>query len=112
MKYRQERLSSLIQNELSKIIGRIIEIPNALLTITEVEISKKLDHAKVYISVYPSEKSEEAIEMLKKRSGELRALLSKKVLMKTMPHISFELDLGPEKAAAIEKISLEVHKEE
>lgn len=112
MKYRAERLGSLIQSELSKLIERIVETPGALLTITEVELNKKMDYALVRVSVYPSEKAEEALKSLQKHSREIYGLLMKKIQIRALPRIAYKLDYGPEKAAAIEKISLEVEKKE
>lgn len=103
MNYRSLRVGKLIKEELSKIILKEIEAPDALLTITEVEVSKKLDTAKVKVSVLPSEKSAEVFKILSKACRELQRILMKKINIKPMPKIKFEIDRGPENAAAVEK---------
>ncbi|MEK7193787.1 MAG: 30S ribosome-binding factor RbfA [Patescibacteria group bacterium] len=105
MKHRVERVNNLIQEELSKIIVKELEFP-ALVTITEVETSKDLSQALVKFSVLPSEKSEEVLKILNKNLRHLQYLLMKKINIKPMPRISFEIDWGLEKAAEIEKILL------
>ncbi|HAS94996.1 TPA: ribosome-binding factor A, partial [Candidatus Wolfebacteria bacterium] len=45
MKYRKERLSNLIEEELSNIIVRELEFDGALVTITGVELSEDSDFA-------------------------------------------------------------------
>lgn len=109
-KYREERIASHIKEELSKIIARDIEIPGALLTITEVNLSKKLDHATILVSVFPSEKAEWVVEVLTKKVRDLRYSLIKKIPIRVMPHILFKVDRGPEKAAMIEKILIDESK--
>jgi ribosome-binding factor A len=109
-KYREERLNSRIQEELAKIIARDIEIPGALLTLTEVNLTKKLDQATILVSVFPSEKAERVIEVLTKKTGDLRHALIKRIPIRVMPHIIFKIDHGPEKAAIIEKIVIEEEK--
>ncbi len=104
--FRFQRVSSLIREKLSWIIEREVEVPGALITITEVDVTKKLDYAKVRVSVFPSEKAGDAIRELGRRAGELQHILNRTLNIKPMPRISFDLDRGPENAAIVEKILL------
>ncbi len=108
MNHRAERVQSLIQAELSKIIIREVEFPEgALATITSVEVDKKLEWANVLVSVIPSSFAAKAVQLLEKSVGELQYLLMKKLNIKPMPRIRFELDRGPEHAAVVEKLLIE-----
>jgi ribosome-binding factor A len=104
--FRSERVSSLIREELGQMLVREIEVPDTLITITEVEIDKKLDHAKVKVSIIPASAVAEALATLEKKAGYLQHLLLKKINIKPMPRISFALDRGPENAADVEKVLL------
>lgn len=103
MKYRPLRVGDLIQKELSEIIQREFEFENSLVTITLVEVDKKMERALVNISVIPSDKLEETVKMLEKAQGFLYHLLFKKLNIKPMPHLMFRSDRGFENAANIEK---------
>ena len=71
MNHRPERVQSLIQEELSKIVVREIEFPEgALATITSVEVEKKLEWAKVLVSVIPSSVAAKVMQSLTKSAGE------------------------------------------
>lgn len=105
--HRPERVSDLIIEELNKIILREIEVPSVLITITDAEVIKDLSRAVVKFSVYPSEKSEEILKILEKKRNHFQYLLLRKMNIKPMPQISFKIDLGPEKAAIVEKKLLE-----
>ncbi len=108
MNYRPERVSSLIKDELSAIIIKNVEFPvGSLVTITDVEVDKKLEHAKIGISVLPSEGAEKALLILSKAAGYLQYILMKRVNIKPLPRIVFEIDHGIEKLAKIEKILLD-----
>ncbi len=107
MKYRQERLTKVFEEELSKIIAKELEFNGALPTITSVEFSENLEHANIGFSIFPSEKSEEALKILNENKFELRKLLGKKVKIKTMPQVDFQIDRGSENAAVVEKLLLE-----
>ncbi len=106
MNFRPERAGSLLREELAKIILREIEVPGAVITLTEFEVSKDLTESKVKISVLPSDKSEAALKILEARLPYLRFLLMKQVHIKPMPRLVFMIDHGPERAAGIEKALL------
>ena len=106
--FRSQRVESLILTELSKMIVRELEFPNALVTLTEVQADKKLEHAKVMVSVIPSSAGESALYTLNKNIGTLQHMLLKKINIKPMPRISFALDHGMENAARVEKKILEI----
>ncbi|MEK7187667.1 MAG: 30S ribosome-binding factor RbfA [Patescibacteria group bacterium] len=107
MNHRTERVGNLIQQELGKLIQREIEFPGALVTITDVVIDKKMEGAKVMVSVLPKNKTAEALDLLDKSAAHLQHLLLKKINIKPMPRIKFEIDFGAENAAAIEKLLTE-----
>ena len=107
MNYRNLRVANLIRDELSAIILRELEFPGALVTLTDVKIDKKLELATIKASVLPAQKEKEALQTLANEQGRLQHLLSRKLNIKPMPRIRFELDPGPAKAANIEKILLD-----
>ncbi len=106
MNFRPLRVGKLIREELSELILREVEFPNAVATITEVAVDKKMDTARVYVSVIPSAKAPEVLKTLNAARNELQFQLLKKINIKPMPHILFEIDHGPENAAAVEKALL------
>ncbi len=106
MDYRNERMGNLVREELSKIIARELEFENALVTITEVDVDKKLETAKVRVSVIPSEKAKDAFKILDLARNSLQTILFRKLNLKPVPRIQFEIDRGLENAANIEKTLL------
>ena len=109
MRHRQERLNSLIQEELSKIITRDLEFDGALTTVTKVEVSDDLFNAIIGISVIPSSKSKETLKILSENKGRLKHSLLKKLKIRVVPQLNFDIDRGPEKSAQIEKIIIETN---
>jgi ribosome-binding factor A len=104
--HRPERVGSLIREELSQLILREAEFPGALITITDVVVDKKMDNAKVKISALPLERAPGALKVLNSMIGNLQHLLNKKMNIRPMPRISFEIDGGLENAAKVEKALL------
>lgn len=114
MSIRTEKVSSLIKEELSKILLREIDRNvNAFLTVTAVNISPDLKIAKVYLSIYDSdEKKEEAINELMRRKGEIRHILGSRIRLKFTPEIHFYLDNSLDKVDSLEKIFKKIRENE
>lgn len=104
---RHERVSELIRKELGELILRDLEFPGAIMTILEVDVTKKLDYARVHCSVIPSAKSEEVLKILNSQRRDLQNKLLRKINIRPMPEVQFEIDHGAEKAAEIEKVFIE-----
>lgn len=105
---RHQRVESLIQEELSKIILKEVEFePGMLVSITEVVVNKRLDYAKVYVSTIPEEKAEGAVALLKARTPYLGAILLRKLNIHPLPQLEFVHDKGSEHASVIEKALLD-----
>lgn len=104
---RHERVSELIRKELGEIILRDLEFPGAIMTILEVDVTKKLDYARVHVSVIPSNKAEDVLKILNSQRRDLQGKLLRKINIRPMPEVQFEIDHGAEKAAEIEKIFID-----
>jgi ribosome-binding factor A len=102
--FRSERVGSVIQKELSKMIIRDIELTGGLITIVEVVVDKKMEHARVHVSVIPASVEAHALRVLNMKIGEFQHELNHKMGIRPMPLISFVLDHGNENAARIAKL--------
>ena len=101
------RINSLLKEVLSDVITRQIKDPRMgkLVTVTGVEISKDLRHARVHISVIgtPEEKNS-TIEALQSASGFISIQASKEVQLRYFPELTFKLDTSAEQFARIDTL--------
>ncbi|MBD5224723.1 MAG: 30S ribosome-binding factor RbfA [Bacteroidales bacterium] len=92
---RQAKISRLIQKELSEILRLQTAKTNGILvSVSAVRISPDLSIAKAYLSIFPSGKSQEILENIKRNAKTIRYELAQRVrfqLRKT-PELSFYLD--------------------
>ena len=103
MSHRTEQVNSLLVTEISKIIARGIEPPQgSLITVMRAEVTPDLKEAKIFVSILPEAKTGTALELLKRRTGEVQRVLNKKLTMKFSPHISWGLDVTTRKYAALD----------
>lgn len=111
--HRQERIGELIKKLLSELMLRELEFPlGTLATITEVIVSEDLEHAKIRVSVLPGSEAEKVLSVLKRFRDSLQYMLARKMNIRPMPQIAFELDHGLENAAWVEKTLLDVDNKE
>lgn len=113
-KKRTDRLNSLLREVISEVIRRDVKNPhvNTLITVTHVDITKDLHHAKVYVSVIGSEKEKtDTIAALQSAAGFIAVNASKKVVMRYFPELNFRLDDSVEKHMHIEDILTKINTE-
>jgi len=109
---RTKRLNSLLREVISEVIHREVRNPSIskLITVTAVDVSKDLRNATVYISVIGSEEERKnTIKSLKVASGFISINAAKKVIMRTFPSLTFQLDTSVDKQIQIESILRHIH---
>lgn len=108
MTRRIEKVNSLLKEVISEVIRRDIKNPflTNLITVTEVDVSKDLRFAKVYISLIETDpaKRAEIIETLQKSAGIIAVLSSKKVILRYFPSLTFKLDDSLDKFMHIDSL--------
>ncbi len=104
---RNVRVSELVRNELAKLVLRDVELTGGIITIMDVDVTEKLDYARVKVSVLPSSKAKEALGLLQGAAGHLQHDLLRKINIKPMPYLQFMIDDGVEVAANLEKVFIE-----
>ena len=104
MTRRTERVSSLIQQEISNLLREQINDPRltSLISITEVSTSPDLKHAKVFISTLGNKTNKnEILQGFNAAAGFLRRQLANRLRLKYMPEISFHIDDSIERGAKV-----------
>ena len=93
---RQNKISRLIQKDMSEILqkeGRNF-FSGVLISVTNVRVSPDLSIARVYVSIFPSEKGTEILAEIKKLHSKIRGLLGLKVgkQLRIVPQLDFHID--------------------
>jgi ribosome-binding factor A len=90
---RARRVAEQIQRELSRLITVELQDPRLrLVTVTEVQVTRDLAHAKVFVSVLGSDDASEAVAALRHAAGHLRRLLGAGLRMRVLPELHFAED--------------------
>lgn len=93
---RTQRIGDQIQRELAILIPREIKDPRlGFITVTGVDVSRDISHAKVFITVMGDNSPEvikENLTVLKDAAGYLRMLLGKAMKLRSLPALHFHYD--------------------
>ncbi|RCW55698.1 MULTISPECIES: 30S ribosome-binding factor RbfA [Halanaerobium] len=100
------RVGELLKEEISQIVLREMKDPRiGFVSVTDVEVSGDLRHAKVFISVYGSDKEkEETLEGLQQAQGFVRKLVGERIKIHHTPEIIFRYDDSIENGVHISEI--------
>lgn len=73
-----------------------------LATVSRVEVSRDLGHARVWISALGKESERlDAVEALRNATGFVRQMLAPRMRLRVVPQLRFELDRGAEHSQRI-----------
>lgn len=101
---RIDRISELIQKELSQIIHQMKDPRVKLVTIAAVKLSKDLAYAKIFVSVLAEELAEQNITTLNKAAGFLRTKLAQHIKLRVIPSLLFVYDDTQVRADRLSKL--------
>ncbi len=94
---RQKRIAKLIQKDLAEILqGKVRDagIKNLLISVTKTYVTPDLTLARVYVSVFPSEKADAFVEELNKIAKLIKHEVAQRVRhqLRKMPDLIFYRD--------------------
>ncbi len=93
---RQQKIAKQIQRDIADIFQKECRelFKGILLTVTSVRVSPDFGYAKIYVSVFPFNRNEEVIALLKQHNWSIRKSLGSKIKhqLKVVPEIDFFLD--------------------
>ena len=104
---RVSRVNSLLKEVIYEVIHEDVRNPhiNTFVTVTKVETSSDLHHAKVYISMIATDaEKEKVLHALESAAGFIAVQASKKVQLRYFPQLSFKIDHSADEHMRIEKI--------
>ena len=102
---RPQRIGDLIQRELSDLLAREVRDPRVgMVTITSVDVSPDMSHARVLFTVLNQEKIQEVLEGLTRAAGFLRSQLARRVKLYSIPELRFQYDESVERADRLSRL--------
>ncbi len=110
---RSQRIQELILEEVSRLVQSGLKDPRiGFATITRVDVSDNLKHAKIFVSVMGTEKEKnDTLDGLTNAKGFIRNALGKNLYLKFLPDLEFRRDDNADHVEKISRILNELHSE-
>jgi ribosome-binding factor A len=91
--HRTDRVSAQLRRELGAIVHSAVRehgLPSV--SVSDVEVTRDLAHAKVFVTALQAERSAEAVKALKAIAPELRYALGHAMKLRHVPELHFQYD--------------------
>ncbi|MBF2065261.1 MAG: 30S ribosome-binding factor RbfA [Calothrix sp. C42_A2020_038] len=102
---RVERVAELIKREVSQMLLNGIKddrVGTGMVSVTDVDVSGDLQHAKIYVSIYGTEEAKaETMAGLKSATGYVRSELGARVRLRRTPEVIFVEDNSIERGTKV-----------
>ncbi len=113
-KNRLSRVNSLLKQVIFEVIQKEVRNPhvNTFVTVTQVDTSSDLHHAKVYISIIGTDgEKEKILAALQSAAGFIAVNAAKKVQLRYFPNLDFKIDNAADDHMKMQKLLDDIEKE-
>ena len=102
MSNRTLRVNELIQREISDILRKRYQSEAVAITVSEVRVSPDLRDARVFVAIVGDEETAtQKLRWLRTQAGDIRAEVSRRIVLKYLPKFEYILDHSAIKGARI-----------
>ncbi|MCC6928667.1 MAG: 30S ribosome-binding factor RbfA [Gemmatimonadaceae bacterium] len=108
---RPDRVAEAIREEVARFLAEGVKDPRvtALVTVTGVDVTRDLRHARIFVSILGSDADKaQTQEGLKSLAGHLRSRLGKSLRLRLAPELEFVMDESIAHAARIETLLAQI----
>ena len=111
---RQKQVAGVLHEELTSIFTKmgLNMIEGSLVSISSVKVTPDLLEARIYLSLFPADKSEITLNRIEDASHEIKRTLASKVKhqLRRMPELKYFIDDTLEQVFKLEKLFEQIHK--
>lgn len=101
--HRSDRVSAQLRRELGTLVHAAVREHGLCSTsVSDVEVTRDLAHAKVFVTVLQAERAKETLKALKELAPEVRYQLAKAVKMRHVPELHFHYDESVDRGERID----------
>lgn len=102
---RQNKVSEEIAHKAGEFLVANVRAGGALTTVTRADISPNLRNVTIFVSILPKSREEEMMVTLKRLRTDFHDYLKEKMVIRDVPTVDFQLDLGEENRQRIDELT-------
>jgi len=102
---RHERVAAQLRRDLATLIQHEVKDPEVgFVSVSDVEVSRDLGHAKVFVTVFDNDNARISVGALNRSAGFLRTRLGRELRMRSVPELHFHHDTSIEQGARMDAL--------
>jgi ribosome-binding factor A len=102
---RSERVAGQLRRDLAQLIQMEMKDPDVgFVSISDVVVTRDISHAKVYVTVFETDKAEQSMAALKRAAGFLRSRLGQVMRIRSVPELHFVHDASVETGQRMDEL--------
>ena len=105
---RQKRINSLLQHDMAEVFRALAaaEFPGTLITVSKIRVTPDLGLARVYLSFFPIDRTEKAMEFIQEHAPRIKNELAIRVRhqLRVIPNLQYFADDSMEYEANIDRL--------
>ena len=106
---RSERVAGQLRRDLAQLIQMEMKDPDVgFVSISDVVVTRDISHAKVYVTVFETDKAEQSMAALKRAAGFLRSRLGQVMRIRSVPELHFVHDASVETGQRMDELIAKV----
>jgi len=103
--HRTDRVSAQIRRDLGTLVHAAVrEYGLPSVSVSDVEVTRDMAHAKIFVTALMPERSAEAVKGLRELSVELRMALARAMKLRHVPELHFHYDDSVDRGERIDKL--------
>lgn len=103
--HRTDRVAAQLRRELGTLVHEAVrELGLPSVSVSDVEITRDMAHAKVFVTALQPERSDEALKGLKEASKQIRYELARAMKLRHVPELHFHYDASFDRGERIEQL--------
>ncbi len=103
--HRSDRVSAQLRRDLGTLVHEAVRehgLPSV--SVSDVEVTRDLAHAKVFVTALQAERSAEAVKGLKEHAKEIRYQLGRAMKLRHVPELHFHYDDSVDRGERIDNL--------
>ncbi len=111
MSLRMEAGFKHFKDAFADVLAKIVEFPrDVLVTVLAAKITADTRHAKIVLSVFPMDQTQEALRVLIGMDNEIKEALAERLRLRRIPTLHYSFDETEEYASKIDEDLLKLHR--
>ncbi|HEY4559288.1 MAG TPA: 30S ribosome-binding factor RbfA [Lysobacter sp.] len=103
--HRTDRVSAQLRRELGTLVHEAVrELGLPSVSVSDVEVTRDMAHAKVFVTALQPERAEEALKGLKDAAKQIRYELARAMKLRHVPELHFHYDASFDRGERIEQL--------